>query len=155
MENSQMDDSPNFDFGPADQEALENRRRAQVAASYAEVSETRRLSEVYAAPNLDAIEQAIRNAPSNTRPLAPPPRHPLLAAREFTHGDFAATAMIAQRFKDISKSTPNWNGSLTDIQRESLEGIFTKIARILSGDPNHSDSWRDIAGYAHLVSEQL
>jgi hypothetical protein len=103
-------------------------------------TETRRLSERFS-PNLDALEAEIR--------------HPLLAERELTHGDFQATALIAQRFKDISKSTPNWGANLTDVQRESLEGIFTKIARILSGDPNHPDHWRDIEGGAHLVTERL
>ena len=82
-------------------------------------------------------------------------RHPLLAEREHTHGSFSATALIAQRFKDISKSTPNWSGNLTDVQRESLEAIFTKIARILSGDPNHPDHWRDVEGQARLVTETL
>jgi hypothetical protein len=41
------------------------------------------------------------------------------------------------------------------VQREALEGVFTKIARILSGDPNHKDHWSDIAGGAHLVEERL
>ena len=68
-------------------------------------------------------------------------RLPVLAEREATHGNFAATALIAQRFKDVSKNTPNWSGNLTDVQRETLEAIFTKIARILSGDPNHPDHW--------------
>jgi hypothetical protein len=152
-----MDDTPEhvtpFDYGPADEEALTNRRRATAAAEYAHVSETRRLSEIHTHPALNeglaAIESVLR------RPSAPAPRHPLLAEREHTHGDFHATAMIAQRFKDVSKSTPNWSGNLTDVQRESLEGIFTKIARILSGDPNHPDHWRDIEGGAHLVSETL
>jgi hypothetical protein len=136
----------------------------KAAASYAAVSETRRLSEIYAAPDLDAIEQAIRDAPPNTAvqiqnevidALLARQRHPLLAEREHTHGDFNATAMIAQRFKDVARNTPNWSDNLTDVQRESLEGIFSKIARILSGDPNHTDHWRDIEGGAHLVSEQL
>jgi hypothetical protein len=168
-----MDDTPNFAYSPADEEALENRRRARAAASYADMSETRRLSELYAnspAEGLAAIEKALREAEPNTaveippeaasaffarRPAAPGPRLALLAEREFTHGNFSATALIAQRFKDVSKNTPNWSGNLTDVQRESLEGIFTKIARILSGDPNHPDHWRDIEGGAHLVSEQL
>ena len=133
-------------------------------------TETRRLTERYAPKRADhfipnytpvsapgqvaidgvrAIEQELR------RPLAPEPRHPLLAEREHTHGNFEATALIAQRFKDVSKSTPNWGGKLTDVQREALEGVFTKIARILSGDPNHKDHWSDIAGGAHLVEERL
>lgn len=28
--------------------------------------------------------------------------------------------------------------------------ILAKIARIVSGDPNHADHWDDIAGYALL-----
>ena len=139
------------------------------------VTETRRLSERHSMNDpipegIEAIEDALRRAPegdlvevtpeyvehvARRRPLAPPSRHPLLAEREHTHGNFAATALIAQRFKDISKSTPNWHGNLTDVQRESLEGIFVKIARILSGDPNHPDHWRDIEGGAHLVTEDL
>ena len=126
--------SERFAYGPADQEALERREAQTNAALYA--SQTH--PEV---TNIHALEAQMR--------------HPLLAEREHTHGAFAATAMIAQRFKDISKNTPNWSGSLTDVQRESLEGIFTKIARILSGDPNHPDAWSDIEGYARLVSEQL
>jgi hypothetical protein len=122
-------------------------------------SETRRLAERFApriaAPRavgvegVRAIEEALR------RPPAPEPRHPLLAAREHTHGNFEITALIAQRFKDVARNTPNWGGRLTDVQREALEGVFTKVARILSGDPNHKDHWSDVAGAAHLVEERL
>lgn len=33
--------------------------------------------------------------------------------------------------------------------------ICHKLARIVNGDPGYSDSWRDIAGYAMLVSNRL
>jgi hypothetical protein len=33
--------------------------------------------------------------------------------------------------------------------------ITHKISRILNGDPNYDDSWRDIAGYAMLVVKEL
>ena len=33
--------------------------------------------------------------------------------------------------------------------------IAVKIARILNGDPNHFDSWIDIAGYATLAAELI
>jgi hypothetical protein len=121
-------------------------------------TETRRLAEKYAPVSLPravgvegvrAIEQALR------RPPAPEARHPLLAEREHTHGNFDATALIAQRFKDVARNTPNWGSRLTDVQREALEGVFTKVARILSGDPNHKDHWSDVAGGAHLVEERL
>ena len=127
------------------QEAIDL-RDAQRQAAEAQAAQA---AQIYPAvdqrPDLAALEAALRTED----------RHPLLAEREHTHGDFQATAMIAQRFKDISKSTPNWGGNLTDVQRESLEGIFTKIARILSGNPNHPDHWADIEGGAHLVTETL
>lgn len=40
-------------------------------------------------------------------------------------------------------------------QKEALSMIFSKIARILNGDPDHIDSWHDIAGYATLVEDRL
>ena len=126
-----------FEYSPADQEALERRNaRAQTAVQAAE-----------------KVEQHL--TPVALQHLEEKLRHPVLAEREVTHGSFVATAAIAQRFKDVSKSTPNWNGNLTDVQRESLEAIFTKIARILSGDPNQKSHYEDIEGYARLVSEQL
>jgi hypothetical protein len=118
-------------------------------------TETRRVAERFA-PKRPVVVEAVRAIEEELRrPVAPEARDPLLAEREHTHGNFEVTAMIAQRFKDISKSTPNWNGKLTDVQRESLEGIFTKVARILAGNPNHKDHWSDIAGGAHLVVERL
>ena len=128
-----------FTRSPADEEALIRRHAQETAAQFAEIQIER-----HNHPSVRGPAQAVQSL-----------RHPLLAEREFTHGNFQATALIAQRFKDISKSTPNWGANLTDVQRESLEGIFTKIARILSGDPNHKDHWSDIAGGAHLVEEQL
>lgn len=40
-------------------------------------------------------------------------------------------------------------------QVEALEMIAHKLGRILNGDPNYEDSWRDIAGYATLVADRL
>jgi hypothetical protein len=44
---------------------------------------------------------------------------------------------------------------LAQDQREALEMIAHKIARILNGDPNYSDNWIDVAGYATLVANRL
>lgn len=33
--------------------------------------------------------------------------------------------------------------------------IAHKLGRIINGDPNYSDSWHDIAGYAKLVADRL
>lgn len=44
---------------------------------------------------------------------------------------------------------------MQDDQKEALEMIASKIARILNGNTNNEDSWRDIAGYATLVADRL
>jgi hypothetical protein len=75
----------------------------------------------------------------------------ILNTRQKTHGDYDETAEIAQALKAITR-----NGSkLPPVARESLDMIMTKIARILSGNPDEMDHWDDIAGYAKLVSERL
>ena len=145
-----------FDYSPADQEALDRRNARAQAAVQAE----QHLTPIA----LQHLEEKLRRAEPNEAVQVSQAemdaiaagRLPVLAEREATHGNFAATALIAQRLKDVSKSSPNWNSNLTDVQRETLEAIFTKIARILSGDPNHKDHWFDIEGQArHLAAEQL
>jgi Domain of unknown function (DUF6378) len=77
-------------------------------------------------------------------------RDPLLVEREKSHGDFITTAKISQNLK----STIHYhNSSVSSAQKEALEMIATKIARILCGDPFEKDHWNDIAGYAHLGAE--
>lgn len=72
----------------------------------------------------------------------------LLKERHETHGDYRDTAAIAQELKAALRRA-RWD-ELTDMQRESLEMIQTKIARIISGDAGCEDHYRDIAGYAML-----
>lgn len=33
--------------------------------------------------------------------------------------------------------------------------ILHKVSRIINGDPSYADSWRDIAGYAQLIVNEL
>lgn len=44
---------------------------------------------------------------------------------------------------------------LLPIHKEALDMIVHKIGRILNGNPNYIDSFRDIAGYAELVVNYL
>lgn len=74
----------------------------------------------------------------------------IIAERETSHGPYDDTARIAQGIKDVMHAAPNWS-KLTAKQKESLDLIASKQARILVGDPNHPDHWHDIAGYAKLV----
>lgn len=48
------------------------------------------------------------------------------------------------------RKTPNWD-RLTPEQKESLDMTIHKIHRILTGDPNEVDHWRDIGGYSDLI----
>lgn len=70
------------------------------------------------------------------------------------YGAFKDGADIMQSLKDVMRSTRNWS-NLTPSQREALEMIQHKVGRILNGDPNYTDSWHDIKGYAHLIEEEL
>ena len=70
------------------------------------------------------------------------------------YGAFKDGADIMQSLKTVMRDTPNWS-NLTPSQREALEMIQHKIGRILNGDPNYTDSWHDIQGYARLVEEEL
>ena len=78
----------------------------------------------------------------------------LLDERETTHGPFMATAAKAQQLKDAMQGGKNWS-EMDDIQREALQMIASKIARILSGNHDEIDHWRDIAGYANLAVREL
>lgn len=78
----------------------------------------------------------------------------LLIERGKSYGTFARRSNISQQLKNVMKSQKGWT-RLTADQRETLEMIACKVSRILNGDPNHVDSWVDIAGYAKLVSDRL
>ena len=78
----------------------------------------------------------------------------MLAGREARYGSFEGHAEISQTIKGILQAQQKWN-RLEDDQREALEMISHKIARILNGDPNYADNWIDIAGYATLVANRL
>ena len=75
---------------------------------------------------------------------------PLLNEREATHGDYGVNAGISQSLKDFIRATHNYK-NLSDDKKESLDLIATKIARILSGDADEPEHWKDIGGYARLA----
>ena len=74
----------------------------------------------------------------------------LLNERAKTHGDFAETARMSQALKSLMGTGYRYP-ELSDVQCEALDMIAVKIARILAGDPDQPDHWRDIAGYAQLA----
>tara|TARA_R110000751_G_scaffold15768_6_gene50735 strand:+ start:9001 stop:9258 length:258 start_codon:yes stop_codon:yes gene_type:complete len=76
-----------------------------------------------------------------------------LDAREKTHGDFGDVSAIAQAIKQAMREPAK---RLDPDEREALEMIATKMARILCGKARASvDSYLDIEGYARLVRERI
>ena len=78
----------------------------------------------------------------------------ILDERGKRYGKFKNHAEISQAIKLIMQDRSVWP-MLDDDQREALEMICHKMARIINGDPNYADSWIDIAGYAQLVADRL
>lgn len=76
----------------------------------------------------------------------------LLSERATTHGSFETNASIAQELKAAMRASPRWE-DLSDVRKESLEFIASKIGRILSGRSDLADHWADIAGYAELAKK--
>jgi hypothetical protein len=86
-----------------------------------------------------------------------------LNERGARYGDFTDHAELAQEIQRVMqgsrKSGPNgevvhpWP-KLDSVKRQALTVIADKIARILSGDPNYTDNWHDIQGYAKLAEDR-
>lgn len=79
----------------------------------------------------------------------------ILSQRKTVYGDFLRQAQITADLKGVMRAYVTWEEVLAPDQREALEMIAVKIARILNGDPNYADNWRDIEGYARLVANRL
>lgn len=95
--------------------------------------------QIYGGLKMDAIKKGVDST---------------LEERGARYGKFVNHAAIAQMLKSVMTATKAWNGLHSD-QKEALEMIQHKIARILNGDPDYADSWHDIAGYATLVEKRL
>lgn len=77
-----------------------------------------------------------------------------LAERGERYGQFRDHAVIAQDIKDAMWHRDGWTRLAPD-QKQALEVIADKVARILNGDPQYHDNWHDIVGYAKLVADRL
>lgn len=79
----------------------------------------------------------------------------ILQQRERMYGNFMRSASIAADLKGILRAYIEWDERLQPDQREALDFIMSKVARIINGDPFIADNWYDIAGYAQLVANRL
>lgn len=83
----------------------------------------------------------------------------VLEERGKRYGRFMSQAQIAQSIHIVLEQGMQLVGKnrfdFAPDQLEAINMIVNKIGRIYNGDPNYSDSWRDIAGYATLVADRL
>ena len=77
-----------------------------------------------------------------------------LAARQHTHGSFEANAEVSQALCSLMREAPAWP-RLQPFQREALEMLQKKIARMLTGSTCFVDSARDLVGYSTLMYEGM
>ena len=77
----------------------------------------------------------------------------ILEQRQETYGDYFDVAKTSQFFKSECKKQSRWN-ELSFSQKESIDMIISKAARILNGDFKWLDSWYDIIGYSQLIVNQ-
>lgn len=77
----------------------------------------------------------------------------VLNERGSRYGDFADVATVSQDLQHVLFCAADQK--LADDQREAIQMICSKLARIVCGDHNYADSWTDIAGYATLIEKRL
>jgi hypothetical protein len=78
----------------------------------------------------------------------------IIAQRPATHGDYTEVATLTQSVLKILMSGSSWE-RLDSVKRDALYMISRKIGRIVTGDPNVEDHWRDIEGYAKLAADRI
>lgn len=79
-----------------------------------------------------------------------------LTERGERYGKYTNVAKTSQLLKGIiAEALVRSNNGITYDQRESLDLICNKIARIANGDPHYVDSWHDIGGYSKLIVDRL
>lgn len=107
---------------------------------------------------MEALTRWLQSPKQDETPVSPAPTtinlDELLVERGSRYGPFPNHALITQSIKVAMHDSGGWDRLFPD-QKEALEMIAHKIGRILNGDPNYTDSWQDIVGYARLVVKRL
>jgi hypothetical protein len=78
----------------------------------------------------------------------------ILEERGKRYGSFETNAAISQALKRAMQFSPNWS-KLTDVQKEGLEMVQHKVARMLNGDSSYLDNIVDIVGYSTLIKNVM
>lgn len=83
-----------------------------------------------------------------------------LAERHKSYGTFKSNAALAQTLKNawraaIKADVDMLTQMIDSDAAEAIDQIMSKVSRLVIGDTNHVDGWRDIEGYARLVRERI
>lgn len=78
----------------------------------------------------------------------------LLEERGSRYGNYLQQALVVEALWH-SLAAALANKELEADQSDALRMICVKLSRIVNGDPDYADNWRDIAGYATLVADRL
>lgn len=103
---------------------------------------------------MDDVDAEVKGLARHRGLLAPEPIRPdstlvLLAERGRTHGDFKNVAVVYKAL--VSAMGAAGGSSVEDPQHDlALKMFCLKMARIICGNPNERDHWKDIGGYARL-----
>ena len=95
------------------------------------------------APSLDSVPSQLKGTTMD-----------IINERAKTHGLYKHTAAWSQSIKDMFRGSPNWQ-HMNDGQKEALEMIAVKLARLLNGNPQFPDHWDDISGYGKLGANSI
>lgn len=77
-----------------------------------------------------------------------------LEERGKRYGNYLQQTRISKALQNRMRMVESYK-ELDPDMKDALEMIAVKISRILNGDPDYSDNWHDIAGYATLVADRL
>ena len=105
------------------------------------------LNDQYA--EIEKVRQSHRTASETSNPTI----RETLNQRQEQYGSFKDVAMITEQMVDVMRK--GYYENLAHNQKMALYMICSKMARIVNGNPNHKDSWHDIAGYATLIDNEL
>ena len=80
----------------------------------------------------------------------------VLAERGARYGNYLAQATVSNELRRCIDFWVTERGlKLAPDQSDALIMFCVKISRIINGDPDYADNWRDISGYAALVADRL
>jgi hypothetical protein len=79
----------------------------------------------------------------------------ILDDRGKRYGNYLKQTEISRSIRTVIDRGLPVQAILSPDQDDALTMIAVKISRIVNGDPDYSDNWRDIAGYATLVADRL